>query len=248
MKGVTRLQIVTFWLSFLIIACGAIVLILSNSLLKDWIIIGYGVRALGSIRIVSIIIIIIGTIFLIIRSVPIAKALYHQKEMQERAIISAKNKSRILNDYAQDSENPDFTRKRLNQLAAETPELSDLVTKCLDQMDAMDAIQAKQDVLIEANDARYLRDTVLVLNNVERRLCRNFRSIINLCIATESTRCLDNEKINRKLDDNQKKLDNAKELLNASVDWINQYDDDASSDRSEVENWIAVIRDSLKEE
>lgn len=248
MKGLTKLQIVTFWLSFLIIACGALVLILSNTVLKDWVIIGYGVRALGSVRVIGITIIVIGVIFLIIRSVPIIKVLCHQREMQEREAVSARNKSRILNDYAQNSENPDFTRKRLKQLVIESPELEDLVAKCLNQMDVMDTIQAKQNALIEANDARYLKDTVVVLDNVERRLCRNFRSIVNLCIAAESGDCLDNQKIEQKLDDNQKKLDAAKELLNASVDWINQYDSDADSDRSEVENWIAVIRDSLKEE
>lgn len=248
MKGVTKPQVITFWLSVSVVACGALVLILSNSLLKDWIIIGYGVRALGSVRTVGIGIIVVGAILVVVRSVPIIRTLRHHKEQQQRAVTSARDKTRVLNDYAQDSENPEFTRKRLAQLREETPGFERLVLKCLMQMDDMDTIQDKQNALIEANDARYLKDTVAVLDNVERRLCRNFRSVINLCIAAGSVDYLDNEKVERKLEDNQKKLDDAKELLKASVDWINQYDNDAGSDRSELENWIAVIRDSLKEE
>lgn len=245
---VTKLQVVTFWLSVSIVACGVLTLILSDTLLKDWIIIGYGVRALGSVRTVGIAIIVVGTIFVAIRIVPILKVLRRQQKQREREVTSARNKTRVLDDYAQDSENPDFTRKRLEQLRVETPELNDLVASCLDQMDQMDAIQEKQNALIEANDARYLKDTVAVLNNVERRLCRNFRSVINLCIAAESVDWLDKFKVEKNLSDNRKKLSDAKELLRASVDWINQYDNDADSDRSEVENWIAVIRNSLKEE
>lgn len=248
MKGATKPQIASFLLGSLMVIGGILVLILSNGLFRDWIIIGYGVRALGPVHGMGIAIIAIGCVLMAIGGIPMLKTRRRQQQQQRRAKLSAQTRSRVLTDYAQDSENPEFTRKRLEQLSAETPQLEGLVTKCLKQMEMMDKLQAKQDALIEANDARYLKDTVMVLNNVERRLCRNFRSVINLCIAAESVERLDATKIERKLDDNRKKLDDAKELLKASADWINQYDSDADSDRSEVENWIAVIRDSLKED
>lgn len=248
MKGVPKLQVASFLFGVLVIISGILILVLSSGLLKDWIIIGYGVRALGPVRIVGVVVMIVGAIFTLVRGMSIIKMIGQQKQQQKRRELSEKAKSRVLNDYAQDSENPEFTRRRLKQLRTETPELENLVERCFDQMDAMDNLQEKQKALIEANDARYLKDTVVVLDNVERHLCRNFRNIVNLCIAAESVKQLDVDKVERRLMDNQKKLDNAKELLRASADWINQYDTAVDGDRSEVENWIAVIRDSLKEE
>jgi len=229
-------------------ACGVLILALASTVMKNWIIIGYGVRALGKVRLVGICLTVLGAVFMAICAIPLIKATRRQKQQLDRKRQSAQNRSRVLADYAQDSTNPDFTRKRLEQLQDEIPELEDLVMQCLEQMDAMDVLQEKQNALIEANDARYLKDTVSVLNNVERRICRNFRNVINLCIAADSVESLDTEKVNKYLRDNRKKLSNTKELLKASADWINQYNAGEDGDRSEVENWITVIRNSLREE
>lgn len=247
MKGANGRQKTAVIIGAIATICGVLGLILSSTLIKDWIIIGYGVRAISKIRIAGISLTIFGIVFTLISSIPIMKAARRQKRQVEQEARSAQNRSRVLRNYAQDSANPDFTRRRLEQLANETPELTGLVDRCMEQMDIMDTLQLKQEALIEANDARYLSDTVDVLNNVERRICRNFRNIINLCIAAESADSLDARKIDKYLKDNGKKLSDTKELLKASADWINQYNTDEDSDRSEVENWIAVIRESLKE-
>jgi len=172
----------------------------------------------------------------------------HRQQIHEQELAQKRQQSKILADYAEDSTNPDFTRKRLQQLWKEIPETEELVERCLEQMDRMDRLQAKQEFLIESNSASYLKDTVSVLDNVERRICRNFQSIINLCIATDDIRNLGMEEIENSLHDNEKKLENTTELLKASAKRINQYNADGSENAwDEVESWIAVIRESLKE-
>lgn len=230
--------------NIVICAAGVLALILFSTLLKDWIIIGYGVRAFGMARRVSSCVAGFG----IGGSLAQGLRLFMANKKQRARQAEKRNRSRVLADYAKDSTNPDLTRRRLQQLQDEIPALEDLVMQCLEQMDAMDALREKQNALIEANDARYLKDTINVLDNVERRICQNFRNVINLCIAADSAESLDEKKVNKYLKDNRKKLSNTKELLKASADWINQYNADEDSDRSEVENWIAVIRDSLREE
>lgn len=238
----------TTTISVIMAICGLLIVVLSNTLLKDWIIIGYGVRALSKVQIAGSFLCILNLVFMIICNIPMLRAARKRQAQMEQKMRSAEDRSQVLSNYAKDSTNPDFTRKRLEQLREEVPELDDLVMQCLDQMDTMDLLQEKQNALIEANDARYLRDTMSVLDNVERRICRNFRNVINLCIAAESAESLDEKKVNKYLKDNRKKLSDTKELLKASADWINQYNAGEDSDRSEVENWIAVIRDSLREE
>lgn len=228
---------------------GLVASLLVNTLWRDWIVISFGIRIFKVVRWFSFIIVageVIATIhFCILR----LRTRILLQRTQEKEFERQQQRSKVLTDYAEDSTNPDFTRKRFQQLQSEIPELSALIDECLAQMDRMDKLQTKQQILIDTNEALYLRETVIVLDNVERRLCRNFRNIINLCVAAEDYTGLDQKKVQKNLDDNEKKLHDAKKLLKASVDWINQYNmDSENSDRSEVENWIAVIRNSLKED
>lgn len=215
----------------------ALVLILSGTLLKNWIIIGFGVRFYSGILIVEATIVGFAAVFTLGCSVPLLKEKLHKKQS-----------SQILTRYAEDSENPELAKARLTQLVKELPWTQEIVQQCQEQMRTMDTLQARQETLIKANDAVYLKDTVEVLNNVERRLCRNFQSIINLCIVASSNGGSSAGKINKLLVDNQDKLKNAAELLRVSADWINQYNADSDTDRSEVERWIAVIQTSLRED
>lgn len=247
-KQRAKRRLIAMKISLVFAVSGFLILTLSSTILKDWIIIGYGVRFLGKVQLVGQCLSFMSSACVIIYGIPVIKAAREQKKELEQKMRSVQNRSRVLADYAKDSTNPDLTRRRLQQLQDEIPALEDLVMQCLEQMDAMDALQEKQNALIEANDARYLKDTINVLDNVERRICQNFRNVINLCIAADSAESLDEKKVNKYLKDNRKKLSNTKELLKASADWINQYNADEDSDRSEVENWIAVIRDSLRGE
>lgn len=221
---------------------------LLSTAMANWVVIGFGIRVFSALQKICIAVIVIGILIAILGSIPIMRLITQKRREQELARVASQQQSRIRSDYAKDSANPELTRKRLRQLQQEMPSVSWLVEQCLEQMDCMDTLQAKQDVLIETNDAQYLRKTVEVLDKVERRICRNFRNVINICIATDGLDETDNQKIKRYMADNDTKLQNAQELLDASVDWINQYNADSSSDSSEVENWIAVIRESLKED
>lgn len=227
---------------------GGLTWLIVGVLLKNWIIIGFGIQVFQILEGISQAICLGGaaftgctTVVSVARSLPLKKerAALLEQERQEQ---------QLLTDYANDSESPELTRKRLIKLSAESPELEDLVSDCLAQMDKMDRLQAKQEALISANDARYLADTVGVLDTVERRLCHNFRNVINICIAEDDPGDFDKKKVKKYLKDNDKKLSDTAELLRASADWINQYNEDNTGDRSEVENWVAVIRDSLSRE
>lgn len=243
-----RIRVWLFLLGVAVTSIGSIAFLLSCTALKNWIIIGFGVRMLSTVYITELAVAVAGFGFTIIRSIPFLKARALKKREKEQQIAQKRQQSQVLTNYNENSENPDYTRKRLRFLQNEMSGLDDLVARCLQQMDSMDDLQARQGVLIEANDALYLKDTVAVFDKVERRICRNFRNIINLCIAADSSDALDMEKINKTLSDNDKKLSDTKALLKASVDWINQYNEDNKDDRSEVENWISVIRASLKED
>lgn len=239
----------SFLVSLVILSIFAVIGILSHTVLKDWLIISFGVRVFRVISIGELVAIAICAIITTINGVPLAIMKALQKHEQEQELAQQRQQSQILADYAEDSTNPDFARKRLFYLQTEMPEAKDLVKRCLEQMDAMDGLQAKQEYLITANDARYLQDTVQVLNNVERRLCQNFQNIVNLCIATDKFERLDMKDIEKYLRNNQKRLDDVSELLTASAKRINQYN--AGGDQKawdEVRSWIETIRSSLEEE
>lgn len=242
-------ELSSFLFGLVILCTSALISILSNTLLKDWLIIGFGVRTFRLIRIGEFGIMALCAIIVGINGIPLMIDVLLRKHKQEQELVQKRQRSQILADYTEDSTNPDFTRKRLLYLREEMPGTEDLVERCLEQMDNMDRLQAKQEFLIRANDARYLQDTVAVLDNVERRICRNFQNIVNLCIAADRIERLDMKEIEKYLKNNQKKLDDTSELLTASAKRINQYN--AGDDQKvwdEVRSWIETIRSSLEEE
>ncbi len=244
----SKIEIWTFKLDIVILSISILIFILSRTLLKDQMIIRFGVRAIKNIYTFELGFSATMAILTAWRAMCFWRLQSQDKHRRAQQREQEEQQAQVVTDYAEDSSNPLFTRRRLEQIAQEMPDFEGLVNQCLAQMNRMDKLQMKQETLIETNDARYLKDTVVVLENVERRICQNFRTVINLCIAAEDLKHLDLNKVQQSLDDNEHKLSNTQELLKASVDWINQYNTDSrNSDRSEVENWIAVIRDSLKE-
>lgn len=240
-------KITGFWFFALATVMALLMIVATNTVLKDFFIIVLGVRAfkalnigvIGAAVILCIIAAILGGLLLKRR----ALARKHDPMRKQREAME-----QILMNYTLDGANPEFVRKRLELLRQELRGSEDLVSRCLAQMDKMDRLQTQQQFLIRTNEATYLEDTIAVLDDVERRICQNFRTVINLCIITDSIEQVDMEKVHKSLQDNDKKLSDSQELLKASADWINQYNADKTSDRSQLENWIAVIRDSLKEE
>ncbi len=157
----------------------------------------------------------------------------------------------VEEEYARDASSPEATRAKLMQIREESPGLSELIERCLLQMDRMDDLQRRQKELIGINSAAYLNDTVATLDEVERALCLNYRSIVNQCIiagsdASESK--LDMERVEKVMDANAKLLSQAKELLKVSAEWIDKYNGQEVPDRSLLDNWIRVIRDTIGKE
>ena len=154
-----------------------------------------------------------------------------------------------FSDYAQDSLNPEKTRVRLEQLRKNNPALADVVDKCITQMDKMDSFQSRQQSLLDANKAIYLLDTVEVIRESERRMCRNFRSIINCCILVEDSTAdvseLDYDVIDSSFNDNEEELKSVSTLLKYSVTYINNYNRSGVKDRSELDAWLKVMKDSI---
>lgn len=154
-----------------------------------------------------------------------------------------------FSDYAKDSLNPEKTRVRFEQLRKNNPSLGDIIDKCIIQMDKMDSFQSRQQSLLDANEAVYLLDTVEVIRESERRMCRNFRNIINCCILVEDSTSdvseLDYDVIDSSLNDNEEELKSVSTLLKYSVTYINNYNRNGVKDRSELDAWLKVMKESI---
>lgn len=212
-------------------------------------IVAVGVRALSAISVASYAVLGAGVTAIIGGTVP-AVVSSVQRQNQNRLLESQREEEqKHFSEYAKDSLNPVKTRARLEQLRKHNPNLSNLVDSCLAQMDRMDIYQARHKSLLEANEAIYLEDTIEVLDDCERRMCRNFRNIINCCILIENTdrgaQELDADIINASLRENEEELSAVETLLRCSVAYINNYNRNGVSDRSELDAWLKVMKASV---
>ncbi len=177
------------------------------------------------------------------------RASAEEKSTVKRLEDFRKQDRQQFDEYAKDSLNPEKTRMRFEQLRRNNPSLSDLIDRCITQMDAIDGYQARHKSLLDANEAIYLEDTIEVIDNSERRMCRNFRNIINCCILVENTdkgeEALDQGIINASLADNEDELRSVETLLKYSVAYINNYNRNGVSDRRELDAWLKVMKDSM---
>ena len=77
-------------------------------------------------------------------------------------------------------------------------------------------------------------------------MCRNFRNIINCCILIEDTNQgaeeLDAEIVDASLADNEEELKAVSTLLKYSVSYINNYNRNGVSDRSELDAWLKIMK------
>ena len=53
------------------------------------------------------------------------------------------------------------------------------------------------------------------------------------------------DKVERSLSKNQELLDQSKELLKVSADWIDSYNEQENPDRSLLDSWIRTIRNTI---
>lgn len=173
------------------------------------------------------------------------------KKQNNNRLLESKRETDLKNfsEYAKDSLNPEKTRVRLEQLRKNNSNLSNLVDRCFEQMDRIDTYQARHKSLLDANEAIYLEDTIEVLDESERRMCQNYRNIINCCILIEDTDSgaeeLDYNIINTSLKDNEDELTAISTLLKYSVAYINNYNRNGVSDRSELDAWLKIMKTSM---
>lgn len=183
-------------------------------------------------------------------SIPLLAARIRQQN--DTRLIESKRQAdtKSFAEYAKDSLNPEKTRIRLEQLRRNNPNLSDLVDRCLTQMDRIDTYQARHKSLLDANEAIYLEDTIEVIDESERRMCQNFRNIINCCILIEDTDSsadeLDQNIIEGSLADNEEELSAVATLLKYSVAYINNYNRNGVKDRSELDAWLKIMKSSME--
>ena len=208
-----------------------------------------GIRGVEAFGVVSYILIGLGAAGIVGGTVPAIVGAV-KKQNDDRLLENKREEAkRSFSEYATDSLNPEKTRARLEQLRKNNPNLSELVDVCLEQMDRIDTYQARQKSLIDANEAIYLEDTIEVLDDSERRMCRNFRNIINCCILVEDGRGgvndIDYEIVNNSLGDNEEELKTVATLLKYSVAYINNYNRNGVSDRKELDAWLKAMKNSM---
>ena len=219
------------------------------SLANSAMIVALGIRTLGTLTTLSYITAGVGVLALAGGTVPVLVKSLQNKSDQKLLETTRQENQKQFSEYAKDSLNPEKTRIRFEQLRRNNPALSTLVGRCLSQMDTIDRYQERHRSLIDANEAIYLEDTVEVIDNSEKRMCRNFRNIINCCILVEDTNqgeeALDREIIEASLADNVEELKSVKTLLQYSVAYINNYNRNGVSDRSELDAWLKVMKNSM---
>ena len=218
----------------------------ANLLASSAMIVAIGIRGVEALKVAGIIITAIGGAALVCGTVPVIMGLAQRQSKIKLLESDKKTNQKKFDEYAKDSLNPDLTRVRLDQLRKNNPHLEKLVGMCLEQMDKMDTYQARHRSLLDANEAIYLEDTVSVINESERRMCRNFRNIINCCILIEDTNQgteeLDAEIVDASLADNEEELKAVSTLLKYSVSYINNYNRNGVSDRSELDAWLKIMK------
>ena len=207
-----------------------------------------GVRALNMLSVLSYAVAGVGAATFLGGAIP-AVAGKIRLQNDRRLLESDREKDRKnFTDYAHDSLNPEKTRVRLEQLRRNNPNLSQLVDRCIAQLDRMDTYQARHRALLQANEAIYLEDTIEILDQSERRMCRNIRNIINCCILIEDTdkdvNELDQSIITGSLADNEEELGAVATLLRYSVAYINNYNRNGVSDRRELDAWLKIMKAS----
>ena len=211
-------------------------------------IVALGVRALATLQLAALTVCGIGAVTLLGGTVP-AVALSLKKQNTSRLLEHDREQDRRrFSDYAHDILNPDKTRVRFEQLRAHNPKLSGLIDRCVEQMDRIDAYQARHKSLLDANEAIYLEDTIEVIDDCERRMCLNFRNIINCCILVEDApgvEDLDHKTVENSLADNEEELAAVATLMRYSVTYINNYNRNGVSDRRELDAWLKIMKASM---
>ncbi len=213
-------------------------------------IVSLGIRTVSALQIASYVALGVGAVAVIGGTIPALADKIKQQNTDRMLESTRRTDTKNMTEYAKDSLNPEKTRIRLEQLKRNNPSLGGIVDRCLVQMDRIDTYQERHKSLLDANEAIYLEDTIEVIDQSERRMCQNFRNIINCCILIEdtdgSTDELDMDIIESSLSDNEEELSAVSTLLKYSVAYINNYNRNGVRDRSELDAWLKIMKQSME--
>ena len=132
-------------------------------------IVAIGIRGVSLLSTISAVTLCTGVTALAGGTIP---AIVQRRSNQKQLEHDRETDRKQFSDYAKDSLNPEKTRIRLEQLRRKNPNLNTLVETCLEQMDRIDTYQARHRSLLEANEAIYLEDTIEIIDESEKRICR----------------------------------------------------------------------------
>ena len=213
-------------------------------------IVSLGIRTVGALSVASYAALGLGAVAVIGGTIPAITDKIKLQNTNRMLQSTRQTDTKNMTEYAKDSLNPEKTRIRLEQLKRNNPSLTGVVDRCLAQMDRIDTYQERHKSLLDANEAIYLEDTIEVIDGSERRMCQNFRSIINCCILIEDTDGsadeLDTDIIEASLSDNEEELSAVSTLLKYSVAYINNYNRNGVRDRSELDAWLKIMKKSME--
>lgn len=171
---------------------------------------------------------------------------------QQMLDAKIENDKQTFDDYAKDSLNPVLARKRLLSLKEHNADISETVDSCINQMDKMDRYQERLQTLIDANEAIYLNDTISALDNAEKRMCKNYRSVINCLMlfedGNETMTDFDENIIANAIKANDNELDTVGKLIRYAVNYINNYEQNGIEDRSELDSWLKIMSEVDKKD
>lgn len=209
-------------LGLAVAAIGTMILLLTNTVLRRWLIIGFSIRVFNRVSLISKVMILIGLAIPTISSIPLILAYISQRLKQSQQTTQQREQDEIVSAYAKDSDDPKLARRRLEIFQGNFPDFGDYAMLCLEYLNRLDDLRARQKLLIMSNDASYIDDTMAIFNGVEHRICNNIQSILNLCIVAETPEDLEAEKIRQLTDDIENRLSDTTRLLKLSADWVNQ--------------------------
>ena len=215
-----------------------------------------GIRTIETWHTIAITTTALASAATVLSLVPYTKKAIKLKQIngKNQQMLDAKieNDKQTFDDYAKDSLNPVLARKRLLSLKEHNADISETVDSCINQMDKMDRYQERLQTLIDANEAIYLNDTISALDNAEKRMCKNYRSVINCLMlfedGNETMTDFDENIIANAIKANDNELDTVGKLIRYAVNYINNYEQNGIEDRSELDSWLKIMSEVDKKD
>lgn len=218
-------------------------------MLKAAMIVALGIHAAKFLATIAGFAIGVGGISFLVSFMPQIKHKIRQEQENKLLQAEISSEKERTTDYETDSLNPEKVRVRLEQLRDHNSHLFELMTKCLEQKDAIDKFQDQLSRVIKANRALYLNDIPAVLDGAEERMCANFRDVINCCLLVEDNGKMISERnreiVESAIKSNDDELEAVEVLLDRSVAYINDYNRKGISDRRELNAWIKTMEDKI---